>query len=113
MVNSASMNVFDDGWAHNNILVLEALIGDAVVVSSSIMSEENARLPRLQTLSISGINFDSLRLVTQGTGEYISSYIGIDTAAIETGVFSVPEPSSLLLFSLLALIIFRRKSIKS
>lgn len=113
VANNVSMKILDGGRADNNVFVLEALFDNSVVASSSIMFTDNGRVPRLQTLSISGVNFDSLRLVTQGTGGFVSAYIGIDSVLIETGALSVPEPSTAMLFSMLVLVTLRRKLTKS
>ncbi|WDD98774.1 PEP-CTERM sorting domain-containing protein [Thalassomonas actiniarum] len=115
--HSATVNIYDTGntvfWAWSNILTLEALFNDSVVASSFISFDDNQGLQRVQSLSVSGVNFDSLRLVASGAEVQQSVFISIDSVSIETGTLTVPEPNSIVLFSVLALVAFRRKFINS
>jgi hypothetical protein len=88
----------------NNILTLEALLGETVVASTSVAVAEFAAIGEDglvgQTLAIADVTFDQLRIVASGLEDEGTVTIGIDNVQIEETA-SVPEPGSVV--SLLAI----------
>jgi hypothetical protein len=90
----ATMDIFS--FRNPNILTLEALLGGIPVGSNSIGFQLPGTGDLHQTLSISGVAFDELRLVGSGPDEDGAVFIGIDNVNITL----VPEPYTVSLFGL-------------
>ncbi len=111
--SSVSLDLFSQlFYPSNAVLTLEALQGGSVVASTSASVSdfevvENSDL-RQQTLSLTGLEFDEVRLSASGTEEDSVAFIGVDNVRI-----SVPETTSvvgvLVLGALGASSAFRRK----
>lgn len=104
----ASLDVFSLLFSpSNNILTLEAWLDENLVGSSSVAlsSFEPVNTDGLvqQTLEISGVTFNQLRLVASGLDDDGVAFIGIDNVRVDE-VISVPESTSAL--SILAIGVF-------
>lgn len=94
--SSVSLDLFSQLFdPANTVLTLEALQGGSVVASTSASLSDfevvGSSDLRQQTLSISGLEFDELRLSASGSDEDGIAFIGVDNVRI-----SVPEPTSVL-----------------
>jgi hypothetical protein len=88
----ASMEIFGGFTSSLNVLTLEALLGGIPVASDSMNFLGSGVLH--QTLSVSSVVFDHLRLVASGPQDDGAVFIGIDNVSITP----VPEPGTLALF---------------
>jgi len=91
---SASLNVLS-GFDATNVLTLNALrqgsiVGSTTIGFSSIVDWQT------NTLSVSGVLFDELRLIASGPQHNGTVFMGIDNVRIET----VSEPSTISLLSI-------------
>lgn len=113
VANSAVVKIFDafayDSGYEANSLSLEAMLDGVVVAEDSIKFFTNGAAERIQFLTIEGRSFDSLRLVATGSYDGGRVVMAIDSVAINIDTASVPEPNTLILFSMLALVLFRKK----
>lgn len=90
----ATMDIFSLFRNTPNILTLEALLGGTSVASNSIAFNLPGSGILHQTLSVSSVAFDELRLVGSGSYESGTVFIGIDNVSITL----VPEPGTVSLF---------------
>ncbi len=91
----ASLDLFTSS-GFDNVLTLNASLDGTLVASDTITLPLTGTGVSHQTLSISGVTFDHLQLVSSGPANDGASFIGIDNVAIDT-LTSVPEPATLLL----------------
>ncbi|WDE11538.1 PEP-CTERM sorting domain-containing protein [Thalassomonas haliotis] len=101
--------------AIGNILTLEALFDDAVVASDSVKVEYQEPGLELQSLHIPiGTPFNRLRLVaSEPDSNQGPVFLGIQEVVIYTLPETVPEPGTLMLFSMLILAVGSRRSVKT
>ena len=110
LANGASIDVFGANVPSNE-LTLQALLGGVLVGEDTISLHPfpgEAALEWHQTLEVSSVTFDSLRLVASGPQEQGVSFIVFDNVQVAL----VPEPSTagLLAAGLLGLAWRRRRS---
>ena len=89
---AARMDIFS-GSVSPNTLTLQALLNGTVVATDAMTFSQKDMRTRLE---ISGISFDTLRLVSSGSFQNGAAFIGIDNVNIT----NIPEPATLLLLGL-------------
>ncbi len=90
----ASLNVLS-GFDATNVLTLNALWQGSIVGSTTIGFSSIVDF-QANTLSLSGVLFDELRLVASGPQQSGTVFIGVDNVRIETAS-TVSEPSTISL----------------
>lgn len=107
--NAASMDLayYENGpWGgiewHLDALLNGSVVASDTLVISNLGGRDN---PTFTTLTVSGVEFDSLHLYAQFDGEYSAPRGIIDDLTIT----SVPEPASLALLGALSALALRRR----
>lgn len=98
------MDVFSFRSDDGNVLRLLALRAGLEVGASEVSFEAGSGVLR-QTLSISGVVFEELRLVAQGAAQDGTVFVGIDNVHIKTHEVPVPSTSSLVALAFAAIVL--------